>query len=812
MKCFVIIFSILILLCAFFNLNAQENGKWEILNEGGSYRTIDFINDQVGWIAGEGTLLKTEDGGDTWNFIEMDSLRDILKIDFVNETIGWAIIGVPDEWHFLHTGIIKTEDGGRTWFAQKEFNSNNESRYELTFNAINDTLAYASGYDYQSDLLKILKTSDGGTTWNKISPYSHGRSFNSIWFQDTKKLIFLGKTIKGPGYQYSKTEANILRTYDGGITWFEKIIPEFDVMYDLQIINDSTAYFLASKDCEEYSEHFLCTTSDSLNSWSIVYKHPYHYSGCKINSFYCLDDKIIFAIMSDSTNTKSLQKSTDGGLTWEKKQTNLLITSAEDQIYFRNVDTGFVVGENKRSGGFGLRPYRLSFFSKSSDGGRNWIIQKMNYPALNDVHFVDKNIGIGFGGWLLGCHGDCVYAGDLFLTNDAGKTWEWDFGGGMIKSSYFVDAATGFFWSIGFWSSSSDCYKTNDAGKNWIKVYENNNDSTGYSFSGNDVSFINQEIGWAAGKYAAGNYEAGNWDTTGAALLGTSDGGENWGLVWKYPDIDENSHYKLNSIQAIGTEAWAVGENGLIVKYTEQGQWQVKDSINDLPLTEVFFYDQQHGWITGGYYDEDNVYLKLFKTNDSGQTWQDIPDFNYHINDIFFADSLHGWAVGNDTSYHCGRGGCTLYSGIMLETHDGGNNWSIVAEGLIGPLNAIHFKDGYGWAVGGNGLVLRTEDGSTWIDQKNNKVYPSKFELSQNYPNPFNLKTVISYQLPAFCKVGLSIYNIIGQKVTSLVSEKQPAGTYKVEWDASGFASGIYLYQLKTDKGFIQTKKLVLLK
>jgi len=86
------------------------------------------------------------------------------------------------------------------------------------------------------------------------------------------------------------------------------------------------------------------------------------------------------------------------------------------------------------------------------------------------------------------------------------------------------------------------------------------------------------------------------------------------------------------------------------------------------------------------------------------------------------------------------------------------------------------------------------------------------FDLSQNYPNPFNPTTTISYQLPAVSQVELSIYNILGQKVSTLVNGKQNAGIYKVEWDAAGFASGIYFYHLSTDKGDIKTRKLVLLR
>ena len=86
------------------------------------------------------------------------------------------------------------------------------------------------------------------------------------------------------------------------------------------------------------------------------------------------------------------------------------------------------------------------------------------------------------------------------------------------------------------------------------------------------------------------------------------------------------------------------------------------------------------------------------------------------------------------------------------------------------------------------------------------------YSLSQNYPNPFNPKTVIRYTLPLASRIDLSVYNLLGQKVATLVSAKQPAGTYTVKWDASGFAGGVYLYRLETDKGFVQTKKLILLK
>ena len=103
------------------------------------------------------------------------------------------------------------------------------------------------------------------------------------------------------------------------------------------------------------------------------------------------------------------------------------------------------------------------------------------------------------------------------------------------------------------------------------------------------------------------------------------------------------------------------------------------------------------------------------------------------------------------------------------------------------------------------------EDLAASVSKKDNSL-PQRYHLSQNYPNPFNPLTMISYQLPMINDVELSIYDVLGQKVATLVSEKQNAGYYQVQWDASGFASGVYYYRLNTASGFVKIKKLVLLK
>ncbi len=88
---------------------------------------------------------------------------------------------------------------------------------------------------------------------------------------------------------------------------------------------------------------------------------------------------------------------------------------------------------------------------------------------------------------------------------------------------------------------------------------------------------------------------------------------------------------------------------------------------------------------------------------------------------------------------------------------------------------------------------------------------PRDYSLLQNYPNPFNPVTQIKYALPKDCNVKLTIYNILGQKVATLVDGKQKAGYKIAKWDAGSLSSGIYLYRLKAGD-FMQTRKMVVLK
>ena len=97
------------------------------------------------------------------------------------------------------------------------------------------------------------------------------------------------------------------------------------------------------------------------------------------------------------------------------------------------------------------------------------------------------------------------------------------------------------------------------------------------------------------------------------------------------------------------------------------------------------------------------------------------------------------------------------------------------------------------------------------VSAEDEEFVPNEFTLKQNYPNPFNPSTKIEFSIQDFGFVSLNVYDVIGNEVATLVNEEKPAGVYNIEWNASGFTSGVYFYQLSTE-GFVETKKMILMK
>ena len=147
---------------------------------------------------------------------------------------------------------------------------------------------------------------------------------------------------------------------------------------------------------------------------------------------------------------------------------------------------------------------------------------------------------------------------------------------------------------------------------------------------------------------------------------------------------------------------------------------------------------------------------------------------------------------------------------------------SIIANGgavLTGESNKIAGTVGQS-LIGESGNQTNVAKSGFWeqltnlvtsVEEINDKVLPKEFNLYQNYPNPFNPSTTIQFALPKESFTKLEIFNAIGERVETLITETLAGGVYQYKWDANKFSSGVYFYRLIADN-FVQTKKLLLMK
>jgi photosystem II stability/assembly factor-like uncharacterized protein len=280
-------------------------------------------------------------------------------------------------------------------------------------------------------------------------------------------------------------------------------------------------------------------------------------------------------------------------------------------------------------------------------------------------------------------------------------------------------------------------------------------------------------------------------------IVKTTDGGFSWTVV-------SNQYYweAVDMITAdVATTAGFVVEDhgtglkdwGVVYRTTNGGaSWTRQAEHEDRWYNDVDFVDVNTGTVVG----YNGV---IVRTTDGGANWMDqVSGVTDHLYGVSFADANAGVAVGEET---------------ILYTTDGGATWNLVAMSgqtlrsvdMLSPTDAI--------AVGDNGTILRTGDIAT---SARTPVRRSGPVLRQNTPNPFNPTTSIEYVLPAAGAVTLTIYDVAGRRVATLVSEWQDAGAHDVIWNGrdnrgAEAPSGVYFYRLSTADGAV-ARKMVLLK
>jgi hypothetical protein len=265
------------------------------------------------------------------------------------------------------------------------------------------------------------------------------------------------------------------------------------------------------------------------------------------------------------------------------------------------------------------------------------------------------------------------------------------------------------------------------------------------------------------------------------------------------------------------------------------------DSSNDedIPLWFLdWFYANPGNWFDIIYEDFDTVPLHMkYQQNPVGWTFSSIVDgvmpMQYSIVDSIWNNEIDHYESFLDTLKK------KVYMGLGWLEEEGQSDWGYDPAGIVRKIK-------YGRSHGYKGFVI-FQLGADGIDDtplidaltidselndfdapfkdyipsclmsfvmgtgEDNGQLPQQFTLFQNYPNPFNLFTTITYYLQNDMTVNISIYNVAGQLVETLVNEHKKAGVHTIVWNANNFGSGIYLIQMRSEN-FRSTQKALLLK
>jgi len=557
------------------------------------------------------------------------------SFSFVDQNVGW-VVGSDGT-------IMKTTDGGDTWVSQ-----NSGTTVTLYYiQALNENILFVGGGNRT-----LLSTTDGGNNWNVTTldfiPES-GAFIAKIKAFDTQNIYILAV--------YSTTTGRIYRTTNGGQNWTLQFSNTTNNLNDFDFASPNIGVAVGK------SVGTLYYTTDG-STWTQAPTPSlggFNYTRSDVRAVKMLDQNTAVAVGWGSF-AAGLQPSihlrtTNGGANWT------YMTQAEQNrsydnlynIWFKDANNGLAIGGATRG----------SVIERTTDGGINWApIAAPFGPTLYGIYGVGDKVWIGGGDGLIA------------YTTDFGNTW---------KKVTPIPAAT--VYDMCFAGSNSafaagydgTFLKSTDRGNTWTASYIFANN---VSPNVNGIQFLNDNIGYAAHSYRL--------------VSKTTDGGNTWFAVLPDSLITTGHNYGLFFLNE--NLGWVCGQyatsNGVIHKTTNGGQtWTTFQNVKNKALRAIAFKDENNGVVVG-------ASVTAMYTTNGGLTWQDAT-----VNGMTTGDLRDVVYLSPTRLIACG-------TNAILKSDDGGLTWNALSVSVPNLLYALTFKDAMnGYAVGTNGLVYQTTDG-----------------------------------------------------------------------------------------------------
>lgn len=308
----------------------------------------------------------------------------------------------------------------------------------------------------------------------------------------------------------------------------------------------------------------------------------------------------------------------------------------------------------------------VSSFASSAFSQTSWVPNKVKANGdLIAVYFTSSDKG-----WIAGDDGY------LAFTNDGGRNWQKkDIGTTeSINEIYFRNDDNGYL------VAGKKMFITKDGGENWreTRIYRLNDFPNG-SPEFLSIRFANKKRGIVIGSILDRKGE----NVVDSLVMRTEDGGESWVRV-AVPSKTELYH-----LDFVGDNyCWIVGDGGLILASTDGGANFFKQkSGTDKDLYNVDFRDEKEGYAVGSK-------GTILRTEDGGNFWRSVrTSFASTFMRVDFADDKNGWIVG--------------YDGTILRSNDKGKSWVKQESRTADRLYGLYMTKKYGYAVGGNGVILQ---------------------------------------------------------------------------------------------------------
>ncbi|MCA1752742.1 MAG: T9SS type A sorting domain-containing protein [Flavobacteriales bacterium] len=615
-------------------LTASELGS-NVSPQGSSNFAVHFFDASNGIAGGSGgKLLRTGDGGLSWNQVEDIPGNTIEAFSFPETNVGYAAGS--------QGMVLRTEDAGITWEALE---TNGFTNFNGVFFTSVDqgVIVGANG--------AVRRTTDGGQTWDVI-PSGVTSNLNDVFFTDFDNGWAVGSS------------GVVLHTTDAGATWTAQDAPGAGIINSVYFTDSQTGYAAASGSR-------VYQTTDGGETWTFEF----------VAATIITLTEVFFTDADHGwvMGFEGLVRITDdGGETWTEGDAGTTLRFYD--TYFTDNDKGWAVTQN---GGI----------MNTLDGGQTWSHQIIGKTAFFDVAYIteSKLVAAGSPGFLLVSENGGVnwevksygsinnmeavavfsenliwaagHNGTVVHSSDAGDTWAPQSTGttDLFRDIHFATGEKG--WAVG---NQGAIHHTADGGVTWTEQ------TSGTTQTLNAVHFLSENKGFAGGQ--------------NSTLLRTNDGGQNWTAV--SPGF---SNHVLSFFFLDDQTGWLSGASGNLSVTTDGGDsWTSQPVGTGNWLYDVHFISETEGIAVGGL-------GSIRRTTDGGASWTEVPNLsNQPYYAVDFRDAGRGIAVGSGDIrlYSCCQPsfGAETYSGCS------GDGYSVTVDGTVydemNPEGTAFFPEG----------------------------------------------------------------------------------------------------------------------